>query len=255
MLIEYKFTSQDGREIEGLRTELDRNYDDEELALVFIHNDESDAGGYFELNIRKDEQGRFTGGGYMAEYDSVDDSEPSYINADIELTVTEHDFDETLRKANETLEPFGKRIVVDYDGEMYWSVGSVDKDGSNHDCYADGDFEHEVGADINECLVHVLARVKDPELCQPPKTVTVWVVTFIHDREWELPDVDVEVFGSEDEARKRLDEEWKALTEDEEYQWQEDVSQKNDDNFLFEDHCANRVIGEIRKREVIIKQQ
>lgn len=166
MLIEYKFTTQDGREIEGLRTELDRNYDDEETALVFIHNDESDTGGYFELNLRKDEQGHFTGGGYVCEYDCEEDSEPAYINTDIELEVIEHDFDETLAKANEQLKPFGKRIVVDYDGEGYWSVGSTDMDGSNPDYYAEGEFEHEVRGDINECLVHVLARVKNPELWQ-----------------------------------------------------------------------------------------
>jgi len=168
MIIEYKFTTQDGREIEGMRTELDRNYPDEEQALVLIADDESDTGGYFELNLRKDEAGRLTGGGYMAEYDSEDDSEPAYINTDIMLDVTEHDFDETLRKANETLRPFGKRIVADYDGEGYWAIASTDMDGSNPDYYAEGDFEHEVQGDINECLVHVLARVKNPEQCKEP---------------------------------------------------------------------------------------
>lgn len=166
MIINFKFMSKDGQEIEGMRTKIDRNYDDEETALVFIQNEESDTGGYFELNLRKDEQGEFTGGGYMAEYDSEDDSEPSYINTEIELEVIKHDFDETLREANETLRPFGKRIVTDYDGEGYWSVGSTDMDGSNPDYYAEGEFEHEVRADINECLVHVLARVKNPELWQ-----------------------------------------------------------------------------------------
>jgi hypothetical protein len=166
MIIEYKFTTQDGREIEGMRTELDRNYPDEEQALVLIADDESDTGGYFELNLRKDEQGRLTGGGYMAEYDSENDSEPAYVNTDIMLDVTEHDFDEVLREANEKLRPFGKKIVVDYDGEGYWSVGSTDMDGSNPDYYAEGEFEHEVWGDINECLVHVLARVKNPELWQ-----------------------------------------------------------------------------------------
>jgi hypothetical protein len=166
MIIEYKFTTQDGREIEGMRTELDRNYPDEEQALVLIADDESDTGGYFELNIRKDKDGRLTGGGYMAEYDSEDDSEPAYVNTDIMLDVTEHDFDEVLREANETLQPFGKRIVTHDDGAGYWSVGSTDMDGSNPDYYAEGEFEHEVMGDINECLAHVLARVKNPELWQ-----------------------------------------------------------------------------------------
>lgn len=166
MLIEYNFTSKDGLEIEGLRTELDRNYADEEQALVFIHNDESDTGGYFELNIRKDETGHFTGGGYMAEYDGEQDSEPSYISDDITLVVTEHGFDEPLREANEKLKPFGKRIVVDYDGDGYWAIASTDMDGGNPDYYAGGMFEHEVTSCIQECLVHVLERVKNPELWQ-----------------------------------------------------------------------------------------
>ena len=166
MIINFKFTSQDGREIEGMRTELDRNYADEETALVFIPNMKSDTGGYFELNLRKDEQGHFTGGGYVCEYDSEDDSQESYINTDIELEVIEHDFDETLAKANEKLRPFGKKIVVDYDGEGYFAIGSTDMDGSNADYYAEGEFEHEVQADIWECLAHVLARVQNPEQWQ-----------------------------------------------------------------------------------------
>ena len=166
MLIEFKFTSKDGQEIEGLRTEFDRNYPDEDTAMVLIANDESDTGGYFELNIRKDDTGHFTGGGYVAEYDSEDDSEPSYISDNITLEVTEHGFDETLREANEKLMPFGKRIVVYYDNDGYWSVGSTDMDGSNLDCYVDGDFEHEVQGSIYECLAHVLARVKNPEQWQ-----------------------------------------------------------------------------------------
>ena len=78
--------------------------------------------------------------------------------------------------------------------------------------------------------------------------VTVWVVTFLNDCEWELPNVSVNVFGTEEEARKCLDEEWQTLTASEEYD--EVVSIKNDDDFLFEDHCANRTYGEIKEKEV-----
>lgn len=77
---------------------------------------------------------------------------------------------------------------------------------------------------------------------------TVWVVTFLNDCEWELPNVSVNVFGTEEEARKCLDNEWQTLTASGEYD--EEVSKKNDDDFLFEDHCANRTIGEIKKKEV-----
>lgn len=170
MLIEYKFTSQSGQEIEGLRTELDRNYADEETALVFIPNMESDTGGYFELNLRKDEQGHLTGGGYVCEYDSEDDSQESYINTEITLEVTEHDFDEPLAKANEMLKPHQMEIVLEYDGEMYWSVGLKDYGRQRTDWFSEGDFDHEVAGEINECLVHALARAENPELWQEPQT-------------------------------------------------------------------------------------
>ena len=85
------------------------------------------------------------------------------------------------------------------------------------------------------------------ELEEKPKH-TVWVVTFLNDCEWELPNVSVNVFGTEEEARKCLDEEWQTLTASGEYD--EEVSKKNDDDFLFEDHCANRTIGEIKKKEM-----
>lgn len=167
MIIRFKFTSFDGQEIEGMRTELDRNYPDEETALILVEDEHhADTEGYFELNIRKDEQGRLTQEGYVAEYESSDEAETAHITELTLLEVVEHDFDETLREANETLQPFGKRIVTDYDGEGYWSVGSTDMDGSNPDYYAEGEFEHEVRDDINECLAHVLARVKNPELWQ-----------------------------------------------------------------------------------------
>lgn len=77
---------------------------------------------------------------------------------------------------------------------------------------------------------------------------TVWVVTFLNDCEWELPNVSVNVFGTEEEARKCLDNEWQTLTASGEYD--EEVSKKTYDDFLFEDHCANRTIGEIKKKEV-----
>jgi len=167
MIIRFKFTSFDGQIVEGMRTELDRNYPDEETALIFVEDEHhADTEGYFELNIRKDKDGQLTQDGYVAEYESSDEAETAHITELTLLEVTEHDFDETLREANETLQPFGKRIVVDYDGEGYWSVGSTDMDGDNPDCYVDGDFEHEVQGSIYECLAHVLARVKNPKKLQ-----------------------------------------------------------------------------------------
>lgn len=94
--------------------------------------------------------------------------------------------------------------------------------------------------DIAKSL-ETIAKAKQPKQ-------TVWVVTFLNDCEWELPNVSVNVFGTEEEARKCLDEEWQTLTASEEYD--EVVSKKNDDDFLFEDHCANRTIGEIKEKEM-----
>ena len=88
--------------------------------------------------------------------------------------------------------------------------------------------------------LETIAKAKQPK--------TVWVVTFLNDCEWELPNVSVNVFGTEEEARKCLDNEWQTLTASGEYD--EEVSKKNDDDFLFEDHCANRTIGEIKEKEV-----
>lgn len=165
MKLEIKFKSESGYEYETLRTEWDRNYADEETAMVFIRSEEDDFDGYYEVNVRKDAAGEFTGGGYVCRYDSEDAMEPSWMSDEVTLDYEGHDFDEVLRVANETLLPFGKKIVVDYE-DYYWSIGSTDMDGSNVDYYVDADLEHEVARDINECLVHVLAKVKNTELWQ-----------------------------------------------------------------------------------------
>jgi len=93
--------------------------------------------------------------------------------------------------------------------------------------------------DIAESL-ETIAKTKQPKQ-------TVWVVTFLNDFEWER-NVSVNVFGTEEEARKCLDKEWQELTASEEYD--EVVSKKNDNDFLFEDDCANRTIGEIEEKQI-----
>ena len=79
----------------------------------------------------------------------------------------------------------------------------------------------------------------------------VFVVTFINDHEWELPDVSVNVFSTKEDARKCLDEEWATLTDDD--NWQDDVSRKYDDEFMFVDNCENRVIGKIHVKDLTSK--
>jgi len=103
MVIKYKFTSFDGQKIEGMRTELDRNYDDEEYALIFIEDENHmNTEGYFELNILKDEDGKLKSEGYVAEYIDSNQTEAEHIT-DVELEVVNHDFDATLAEANEVL--------------------------------------------------------------------------------------------------------------------------------------------------------
>ena len=148
--------------------------------------------------------------------------------------------------ANEDLKQYGMEIIVRPDGpgmevdDDYHTV--FIKDGDEEEVFADNYYEHELGEVVNEAWAHARAKAKAKQLQK------VWVVTFLNDCEWELPNVSVNVFGTEEDARKCLDKEWQTLTASEEYD--EVVSKKNDDDFLFEDHCANRTIGEIKKKEV-----
>ena len=156
-----------------MRPELDCNVADEKTAVIFIEcdlGDEVDARP-MELNIQKDENGSLTEVGYVCEYANDDDTEPVNVigGSLLELEVTEHDFDETLRDANEKLLPFGMKIELEYDGEMYWDVLLWDDSKREYEDFAGGNFDHEVSGLITECLVHALARAKHPELVHEPK--------------------------------------------------------------------------------------
>ena len=96
--------------------------------------------------------------------------------------------------------------------------------------------------DVYEAMESVLGLDVEPE--------KVWVVTFINDPDCEIPNVSVNVFGNYDAARKCLDAEWQTLITEVMVGYDEDVSQKNDDDFLFVDNRENRVIGEIKEREI-----
>lgn len=89
--------------------------------------------------------------------------------------------------------------------------------------------------------------LKDIEVKDEPEKA--YVVTFINDTAWELPNVSVNVRKTMDEARKCLDEEWQTL-KDEHENWQQDVSKKNDFDFLFVDNKEDRTIGEIHEKEL-----
>lgn len=157
-----------------------------------------------------------------------------------------NEWETTLQMANEDLKQYGMEIIVRPDGpgmevdDDYHTV--FIKDDDEEEVFADNYYEHELGEVVNEAWAHARAKAKAK---QPQK---VWVVTFLNDCEWELPNVSVNVFGTEEEARECLDEEWQTLTASEEYD--EEVSKKNDDDFLFEDCRSNRTIGEIKEKEV-----
>lgn len=146
-----------------------------------------------------------------------------------------NEWEATLKMANEDLKQYGMkmRVLEDLDEGTY----SCDiHDSFEWVNFGDNYYEDGLCELVNDAWAHARAKAK----------AKVYVVTFLNDCEWELPNVSVNVFGTLEDARKCLDEEWQTLTSSEEYD--KDVSKKTDDDFLFEDHCANRTIGEIKEK-------
>lgn len=161
MIINNEFTTARGYKYETMRTEFDRNYEDEGTAIVFIQSEEDDFDGYYEVNVCKDkaEFGKLTENAYICVYDSEDETEPSQMIYDVAISLKEHDFDPILAKANADLLHYGLMIVLEYDGECYWAIGVEDKQSGKIDWYAENDYDSELAADINECWVHTRAKV------------------------------------------------------------------------------------------------
>ena len=205
MIIKFEFTDKFGHKYDGMRTEFDRNYDDEETAIFFVDND-YDANAYFEVNIRKNEEGKPMAEGYVCDYASYDDCEPDNIINDIRLDVTLHDFDDILAKANKSLLQFGKEIVLEYDGEMYWAVGTQSKAKGKIKWYAENDFDTEVATDINECWAHTLAMAKAKETREadsteePKNEVFVRLGIYINPTDGELD----KIFKGDTETLKKV---------------------------------------------------
>ena len=161
MIINIEFTTARGYKYETMRTEFDRNYRDEEQALIFIESEEDDFNGYFEVNIRKDKQGKAISEGYVCEYASTEDSDPQTIYEDVKIEVKLHDFDDVVELANAELMDDGLQIVLEYDGECYWAIGTQIKATREIKWFAEGDFEDEVQGDIYECWAHANAMAKE----------------------------------------------------------------------------------------------
>ena len=125
MLIEVSFKSSLGFDYHEIVTELDRNYDDEPYALIFIDSQESRFGGYYEVNILKDDKGNLKEeDAYVNGFDFKEDTEPCETINDVKVKITYHDFDNIVKKCNDKLAQIGKRLVIDYDEKnKLFSVG------------------------------------------------------------------------------------------------------------------------------------
>lgn len=157
MIINIEFTTARGYKYETMRTEFDRNYRDEEQALIFVESEEDDFNGYFEVNIRKDKQGKAISEGYVCEYASTEDSDPQAIYEDAKIEVKLHDFDDVVELANAELMQDGLQIVLEYDGECYWAIGTQIKATKEIKWFVSADFEDEVRGHIYECWAHARA--------------------------------------------------------------------------------------------------
>lgn len=123
MILNYKFTASNGKVIEGMRTEFDRDYRDEGTAIFFIDNDEN-PDGYYEFNLMKDDDGKLMAEAYVAEYPDSDAVNPDNLIEDVEVQLVLHDFDNTLKLANALLYTYQLVIVLDYEPESdLWSIG------------------------------------------------------------------------------------------------------------------------------------
>ena len=83
--IKCEFTSSKGDVIKIDKGAFDRNYDDEETAMIFVTDRRSKQDGYFELNVMKDEQGRLTEDAYVCEYENTDATDPYNMIKDIKV--------------------------------------------------------------------------------------------------------------------------------------------------------------------------
>ena len=205
MIINIEFTTSRGYKYETMRTEFDRNYRDEETAMIFVQTEEDDFSGYFEVNIRK-KSGIPFNEGYVCEYANEEDNDPQTIYNDVKLDVTLHDFDNVLELANAELMDDGLRIVTDYDGECYWSIGTEIKATGEIKWFAENDFVDEVAGDIYECWSHAKAMavaLKEGKT-EKPKFFAVSYVG-LSDSEYDANGYsEVAIYDSLDKAKAKL---------------------------------------------------
>ena len=201
MITHIEFTTARGYKYETMRTEFDRNYQDEDTAMIFIESEEDGFDGYFEVNFPLDENRKPTAdGAYVCEYESEDDCDPIQIYHDVNITLEYQGFEELLTMANAELIYYNKEIVLEYDGETYWSIGVRDKQSDEIDWYVENDFVHEVANDINECWAHTRAKANQEKR-------KLYCVTYVglSDSEYKANGYsEVALFDSLDAAKEKL---------------------------------------------------
>ena len=100
-----------------------------------------------------------------------------------------------LEMANKDLEKSNAKIETETDEDGYYSV-YVTKNGKKK-CYADGNFEDELGELINEAWAHAKAMAEN----KPRK---VWVIHFDDVADYATLTHDVEAYDSLEKARARF---------------------------------------------------
>ena len=203
MIINIEFTTARGYKYETMRTEFDRNYRDEEQALIFVESEEDDFKG-FEVNVRK-VHGKPFSEGYVCEYASTDDTDPQTIYEDAKIDVKLHDFDDVVELANAELMQDGLQIVLEYDGECYWSIGTQIKATKEIKWFVEADFEDEVREHIYECWAHANAMAK--EMAKADEKPKMWCVTYVglSDSEYKANGYsEVALYATKDAAKAKL---------------------------------------------------
>ena len=208
MIINIEFTTARGYKYETMRTEFDRNYRDEEQALIFVESEEDDFSGYFEVNVRKVDGIPFSEG-YVCEYASTDDADPQTIYNNVKIDVIRHSFDPILEIANTELMDDDLQIVLEYDGEMYWAIGTQIKATKEIKWFVSADLENEVQGHIYECWAHAIAMVK--EMAKADDKPKMWCVTYVglSDSEYDANGhSEVALYATKDAAKAKL-KEWR----------------------------------------------
>jgi len=109
--------------------------------------------------------------------------------------------------ANAELMQDGLQIVLEYDGECYWAIGTQIKATKEIKWFAEGDFEDEVQGDIYECWAHAKAMAKEMAKAKADEKPKMWCVTYVglSDSEYDANGYsEVALYATKDAAIAKL---------------------------------------------------